>query len=294
MHEHPDRRSNVAIMADSVAQVPTDIARQLDITVIPFIVNIDGRPYYDGAGLVLSELYRRMRLEKIMPTTSAPPPVTYQEAFRARLQAGAQALVCITLSRKLSSGYNNACLAAEQVRDEHRDRVIEILDSKQATLAEGFIAIAAARAAQNGKPVGEVLQAAQATARHVGLAAALETLDYVARGGRIGKAAYLAGSLVKIRPVVRITEEGILSPLNYVRTKTRAMEVMLDYVASQKGGGGRLHLAILEADAPEQAAKLKELALQKLKPYQVFDAELTPVMGVHAGPGVIGLSYYYE
>lgn len=202
--------------------------------------------------------------------------------------------MCITLSRNLSSGYNNACLAAEQVRDEYRDRVIEILDSKQATLAEGFIAIAAARAARDGKPVGEVLQAAQAAARRVGLAAALETLEYVARGGRIGKAAYLAGSLVKIRPVVRITEEGILSPLNNVRTEARAMQVMLDYVASQKESGGRLHLAILEADALEQAAKLKALALQKLKPYQVFDAELTPVMGVHAGPGVIGLNYYYE
>jgi DegV family protein with EDD domain len=294
MHEQPVRTPKVAIMTDSVAQVPADIARQLGITIIPFIVNIDGRPYFDGAGLALSELYRRMRVEKIMPTTSAPPPVTYQEAFRASLQEVAQALVCVTLSRKLSSGYNNACLAAEQVRDEYRDRVIEIMDSKQATLAEGFIAIAAARAAQEGKPVGEVLLAAQAAARHVGLAAALETLEYVARGGRIGKVAYLAGSLVKIRPVVKINKEGIVTPLNNVRTETRAMQVMLDYVASQKGGDGRLYLAILEADAPEQAAKLKELAVQKLKPYEVFDAQLTPVMGVHAGPGVIGLSYYYE
>lgn len=89
MPENPERRSNVAIMADSVAQVPTDIARQLDITVIPFIVTIDGRPYFDRAGLALSDLYRRMRVEKIMPTTSAPSPVTYQEAFRARLEAGA-------------------------------------------------------------------------------------------------------------------------------------------------------------------------------------------------------------
>ena len=261
MPEQPDRTPKVAIMADSVAQVPADIARQLDITIIPFIVNIDGRPYFDGAGLVLSELYRRMRQEKIMPTTSAPPPVTYLEAFRARLQAGAQALVCVTLSKKLSSGYENACLAAEQVRDEYRDRVIEIMDSKQATLAEGFIAIAAARAAQEGKPVDEVLQAAQAAARHVGLAAALETLEYVARGGRNGKVAYLAGSLVKIRPVVRINGEGILSPLNNVRTETRAMQVMLNYVASQKDGDGRLYLAILEADVPEQAAKMKKLAL---------------------------------
>jgi DegV family protein with EDD domain len=294
MPEQPDRTTKVAILADSVAQVPADIVRQLDMTIIPFIVNIDGQPYYDGAGLVLSELYRRMRLEKIMPTTSAPPPAAYQQAFRTRLQAGAQALVCITLSGKLSSGYNNACLAAQQVRDEYRDRVIEILDSKQATLAEGFIAIAAARAAQEGQPVEGVLQVAQAAARHVGLAAALDTLEYVARGGRIGKVAYLAGSLVKIRPVVRINEQGLLSPLNNVRTENRAMQVMLDYVASQKGSGRRLYLAILEADALEQAAKLKALALKILEPYQVFDAELTPVMGAHAGPGVIGLSYYYE
>jgi DegV family protein with EDD domain len=294
MNEESDGKQKVAIVADSVAQVPADIARQLGITVIPFIVNIEGRSYLDGADLELSELYRRMRLEKIVPTTSAPPPAKYQEVFCERLHAGATAVVCVTLSSKLSSGYNNACLAAEQVRDEFRDRAIEIMDSKQATLSEGFIVIAAARAAAQGKPVNEVLQVSQEAARHVGMTAALDTLEYLARGGRIGKVAYLAGSLIKIRPVVRIDEEGMVSPINKVRAENRALQAMVDYVASQKETDKRLHLAVLEADAPGQAARLKGLAIQKLEPDKVFDAELTPVMGVHAGPGVVGLSYYFE
>lgn len=283
----------VAIVTDSVAQVPAEIVRQLAITVLPFTVNINGQPYLDGIDLEPSDLYRRMRLENIMPTTTAPSTGEYQQAFRTCLRAGAQAVLCVALSSRLSTGYSAARQAAEMVRNEFPDRLVEVLDSQLATISQGFVAIAAARAAAAGKPLSEVRRAAKEAKQRVGFAATLETLEYLARGGRIGKAAFMLGNLIKIKPILTI-EDGEVMPVSRVRGENHALQAIVDYVTQRVEGNRLLHLAIMEADAPEQAARLQELALQQLQPTEIFHTEFTPVMGVHTGPGLIGLSYYYE
>jgi DegV family protein with EDD domain len=288
-----DSERNVAIVTDSVAQVPAEVARQLDITVIPFTVSIDGQPYLDGIDLAPKELYRRMRLENIMPTTTAPSLGQYQQAFEACLHAGAQAVLYVALSSKLSGGYSTACQAANIVKEEFPDRIIEVLDSQLATISQGFVAMAAARAAAQGKPLAEVRRAAEEANRRTGFAATLETLEYLARGGRIGKAAFMLGNMIKIKPILTL-EDGLVLPLSRVRGENNALQAIVDYVAQQVKNHRVLHLAIMEADAPEQAARLQELALQKLRPTELFHSEFTPVMGVHTGPGLVGLGYYYE
>ena len=284
---------NVAVVTDSVAQVPAEIARELAITVIPFTIQIEGQPYLDGIDLKPTELYRRMRLENILPTTTTASIGQYQRAFEARLRAGAQAVLCVELSSKLSSGYNAAKQAAEIVRDEFPDCLIVVLDCQQATISQGFIAIAAARAAAAGKPLPEVQQVAEEAKRRVGFAATLETLEYLARGGRIGKAAFMLGNLIKINPILTV-KDGEVTPVSRVRGENHALQAIVDYVARHVERHRKLYLAIMEADAPEQAARLQELALQQLQPEEIFHTEFTPVMGVHAGPGLIGLGYYYE
>lgn len=288
-----DSERNVAIVTDSVAQVPAEVARQLDITVIPFTVSIDGQPYLDGIDLAPKELYRRMRLENIMPTTTAPSLGQYQQAFEACLHAGAQAVLYVALSSKLSGGYSTACQAANIVKEEFPDRIIEVLDSQLATISQGFVAMAAARAAAQGKPLAEVRRAAEEANRRTGFAATLETLEYLARGGRIGKAAFMLGNMITIKPILTL-EDGLVLPLSRVRGENNALQAIVDYVAQQVKNHRVLHLAIMEADAPEQAARLQELALQKLRPTELFHSEFTPVMGVHTGPGLVGLGYYYE
>ena len=288
-----DSERNVAIVTDSVAQVPAEVARQLDITVIPFTVSIDGQPYLDGIDLAPKELYRRMRLENIMPTTTAPSLGQYQQAFEACLHAGAQAVLYVALSSKLSGGYSTACQAANIVKEEFPDRIVEVLDSQLATISQGFVAMAAARAAAQGKPLAEVRRAAEEANRRTGFAATLETLEYLARGGRIGKAAFMLGNMIKIKPILTL-EDGLVLPLSRVRGENNALQAIVDYVAQQVKNHRVLHLAIMEADAPEQAARLQELALQKLRPTELFHSEFTPVMGVHTGPGLVGLGYYYE
>jgi len=284
----------VAVIGDSVAQVPAEVAQQLGITIIPLIVQIEGTPYQDGVDLAPSELYRRMRSENIMPTTTAPSVGKYYETFRDKLEAGAPAILCITLSSKLSMAYGTACQAAELIRGNFPDRQIEVFDTRQAAISQGFITIAAARAAAEGKSMPEVIQAAEDAKKHTGIAATVETLDYLARGGRIGKAAYMAGSLIKIKPILFVDEEGMVAPLSRVRGDNRALQAIVDHVAHQTNGYKTLYLAVMEADAQDQAQQLEELALQVLHPKEIFHSEFTPVMGVHTGPGLVGLGYYFD
>lgn len=293
LKEIPNSEQNVAVVTDSVAQVPAEVARELDISVIPFTVSIDRQPYLDGIDLAPHELYRRMRLENIMPTTAAPSLGQYLQAFEACLRAGAQTVLYVALSSKLSSGYSTACHAAKMVQEEFPDRIVEVMDSQLATISQGFVAMTAARAAKQGKPLAEVKQVAEDAEQRVGLAVMLETLEYLARGGRIGKAAFMLGNLIKINPILSI-KDGEVTPISRARGENHALPAIVEYVAQQAEGNRKLHLAIVDADAPEQAARLEELALQKLQPTQIFHTEFTPVIGVHTGPGVVGLGYYYE
>jgi DegV family protein with EDD domain len=256
-------------------------------------VSIDRQPYLDGIDLAPQELYRRMRIENILPTTTAASLGQYRQAFEAHLSAGAQAVLYVAVSSKLSSGYNTACYAAKMVQEEFPDRIIEVMDSQLVTISQGFMAMAAARAAKQGKSLAEVRRAAEEAKQRVGFAATLETLEYLARGGRIGKADSMLGNLIKIKPIISI-KDGEVTPVSRARGENHALQAIVAYVVRQVDDYRVLHLAIMEADAQEQAARLEELALQQLQPTKIFHTELTPVLGVHTGPGLVGLGYYYE
>jgi DegV family protein with EDD domain len=262
--------------------------------VIAFYVNYGGKTYLAGIDLAPNELYQRMRVDKSLPTTAAPSVGQYMEVFRSILDQGAQEVLLVSLSSKLSSGYNTALMAARQLHDDYPDRSIEIMDSRQATITEGFVAIGAARAAMEGKSLPEVIKAANAAGARSGFAVTVETLEYLARGGRVGRAAYLVGSLIDIKPILIIDKEGVVAPIKNVRSKSHAIHEIVDVVAEKVQGCQNLTLAIMQADAPQDAAVLKDLTLQKLSPSRLFYSEFTPVMGVHTGPGLVGLAYYYE
>lgn len=284
----------VALVTDSVAQVPAKEAGELGISVVPLTVQIEGVPYHDGVDLDLDGLYQRMREEKILPTTIAPSPGEFEQVIEERLRSGAGSVLCITISSRLSSSYNNACLAANLIRENNPESRIEVLDSLNAAAAEGFIVLTAARSAAQGEPIEAVLESARQAGKRTGLVASFETLEYLARGGRIGKAAYMLGSLINIKPIVTLDADGTVAPLGRAPSTERALQTMVNYVAKQVKESRKLSLTILEAEAPEQAARLRELAEQKLHPAEINNSVFTPVMGVHTGPGLIGLVYAYE
>lgn len=283
----------VAVVTDSVAQVPDADAERLGVSVVPFSVHIENEKFLDGVDLPPQFLYQRMREEKIVPTTSAPSPADYLDVFWSLLNQGIQAIIHFCLSSKLSSAYNNACKAAKWACEEFPGRSVEVIDTFLAAIPQGFIVMAAAERALEGDSLSEILHFVKKSIPQCGLAATPGTLEYLARGGRIGKAAFLLGSMVKIKPILTL-EEGVVSPIKVVRTEKRALEAIIDYVAKKIQGHKSFQIAILKADDAERALVLRDLVLKKLNPVKIIQTEFTPVMGVHTGPGLVGLAYFYE
>jgi DegV family protein with EDD domain len=289
-----DYGGNIEIITDSIAQVPSELARELGIHVIPSAIILDGQKYLDGVDLDPEILYQRMRDEKLIVQTTSPTVGQFYQVFQERLQAGAKALLYVGMSSRLSATFSTAEAAANLVLEEYPGRQISLFDSRIATIAQGFIAIQAARLARQGSSPEQVLAYIEKVRQRVGLVATLETLEYLARGGRIGKAAYMLGSLIQICPVVTIDEEGVVVPIARVRGKHEVLEKIVTYTEEQTAGSHNLHIAVMEASAPEAAARLGQLVQERLHPDSLLWTQFTSVMVAHAGPGIVGLAYYYE
>lgn len=288
------RKQPVHVITDSVAQVPDQVARELGITVVPFTVTIQGKSFEDGVDLQPDELYRRMRMEKTIPMTSAPSPGKYLEILEKCIDQGARSILCVVLSSNLSGSYNVVGEVVEMMHEDHPKVTIAILDSKSAAIAEGFIAIKAAEAAMEGKDLAEVVKEAQDTQKHVGIVVSFDSLEYLALGGRIGKAAYLLGSMIDIKPIITLDSEGFVDPVGKAFGNHKAYESIIEWVKETTTDCNHLTLAIMDADAPDRAYELKQLAVERLIPDKIFQTTVTPVMGAHTGPGLVGIGYYYE
>lgn len=287
-------KNKVRVITDSVAQVPKHLAQELGISVVPFVVTINETPYEDGIDIQPDALYKRMRLEKIIPKTSAPSPGRYLQTMENVIQQGARSILFVALSSNLSGSFNSASLVADSIREEHPEVSIELFDSKSAAISEGYIAIRAAKAAREGMDLAGVLRVAQETAKRVGIVVSFDTLEYLALGGRIGKAAYLLGDLIDIKPIITVDSEGFVDPIGKVLGNQKAFEAIIEHVEKKTAGCRRLHMALMDADASDRAEELKRLAVERLKPDELIYTTITPVMGAHTGPGLVGLGYFYE
>lgn len=286
--------TEIVVVTDSVAQIPPEIARQYGIGVIPFSVIINDQSYWDGIDILPVDLYQRMRTENISPKTSHPSIGEYNQYFRKYLDNDAQSLLYLTLSGKLSGAFSTASSAAQQLEAELPKKKIVVFDTKLATIAQGFIVLKAAHAAQEGKNLEHVLQIARTEQPKVGFIAMLETLKYLARGGRIGKAAYLAGSLLDIKPVLTINQEGEVTPIKNLRGDKNYEDKLIDCMLDMIEDKTPTQVAVMHADALNQAEKLKRSVQKHFNIKEVLVTDLTPAMGAHAGPGVLGLAYALE
>lgn len=286
--------SKVAVVTDSVAQIPDKIATSLEIRVVPSIIQIDGDEYLDGVNIDAQSLYQRMRSEELTIRTTSPPLGFFYNEFKLTINRGYDSIVYIGLTSQLSATFSTAEAAAMAFRQEFPRTRIELVDSRTATIAQGFVAIEAAQLARKGASIETILARVRVVRERVGLVAALETLKYLARGGRIGKVAYMMGSLIKIIPIVTINRNGTVAPIGRIRGEHRVLENLVDFVEQVVAGYRTLKLAIMHADASERAAELEQLARERFNLSEILCTDFTPVMGAHAGPGVIGLAYYYE
>lgn len=281
----------VGIVTDSVSCIPPEVVSRLEIEIVPVELVLDGKVYRDGVDITPDEFYVLLEGVKRLPTTSAVSPGSYLQAYRRVAEKGKD-ILCITVTSRLSAMYDSAKTAADMAREVLPDRRIEVLDSGTATTGEGFMVMEAARAAAAGQTMEEVKAAARRIQPRVRVYAMLDTLNYLARGGRVPKAAAWATSLLQVKPILEV-KDGEVHLFERVRTRQRAEEHMLDAVARQRGNGP-LHAAVMHAHAPREAEELRRALASRFQPVELYVTQFTPVMGVHTGPGVLGLAFYWE
>lgn len=276
-------RHAVLVVTDSTADIPEDMARDHGIVVVPLSITFGSESFRDGIDLSPTEFIARLEASPTLPTTSQPPVTAFEEVFRSAIERG-QDVVCVTVSSGLSGTFNAARLAAEAV---DADR-IRIIDSRSASMAVGWVAIAAARAAKSGVSLAEVAQVATEAVSRVRLYAVLQTLDYVHKGGRIGKAQQLVGSALGIKPILTIAD-GILQPLERVRLWKRAVSRMTELITP-----GPTDIMVLHSDNLPDAERVAADLRQAHPNASVGIGFVGATIITYAGPGAIGIAALYE
>jgi len=280
----------VAIVTDSIACLTKEIVAQYGIRIVPLNFYSEGKVYKDWVDITPAEAYELFLKDPESFKTSAASPEDCLKAYREASQQ-TKNILCITISAKLSAVYNVAQGAKEQAKAELPQTFIEVLDSQTATAAEGFIVLAAARAAE-GKGLAEVIKAAEEVRDRVSLIALMDTVRYVYRTGRIPKVAALAGSKLNIRPIFTISS-GVPHFMSAVRNKERGIDRLLK-IMRDKIGLNPVHVAVMHAYALDEAERLKERVSSEFNCAELWITEFSPVMGYACGAGTLGLAFYSE
>ena len=277
----------VKIVTDSTCDLPAEWVRELDITVLPCTISFGLETFREGVDLSTPEFYRRMAQSPLLPTTSRPPFGLYEEVYERLGQKGAS-ILSIHISSQLSGIYRDACAAARQLPYLN----ITVIDSRQLSMGLGWQVVLAAQAAQAGRSLKEIAALVRGIIPRVRAVTVLDTLEYVARGGRIGKAAALVGTLLSVKPVVQVLD-GEVCPVGQVRTKQRALEYMVDYIVSQ---GPFAEMAILHADAEDAAYQVLEILLHRaraagisLQRESILVSTSGAAITTHLGLGAVGI-----
>jgi len=278
----------IAIVTDSALNLPPEIAAQHGVTVVPIYLHWNGRTYRDGVDITPDEVYRRLRANKHLPRTAAPSAGDFLQTY-LRLGHEAEAIVSVHLPTELSGTIGAARLAANLAAAEVPVRVV---NASTAAMGAGFVTLAAARAAARGADLEAVVQAACAVRPKVMVYAIFDTLKYLQRSGRIGRAASLLGAALQIKPIIYLND-NVVDVLSKPRTYSRALRMMLDEMG-QRVDSRPLHVAVMHADAAEDANRLREQVEARFHCIETLTTAFTPVMGVSTGPGLLGVAFYPE
>lgn len=282
--------NKVAIVTDTTACIPKEQVEKYSIEVVPIELIIDGRVYRDGIDISPSEFYALLRQAKKLPTTSGSLPGPYLEAYREASKR-VSSILCITESSRFSGMFNSARIAMEMAKTALNNVAIEVIECATAAAGMGLVALAAARAAASGKSLTEVVEVARGVMQRVSLFATLDTFHYLVKGGRVPKAAALASSLLQIKPVFTVNQ-GDAHTVALPRSTPSAVKRMLKLMGQRVVKGQPLYVAVMHADALNEAIALRNRISSQFDCAELFITEFTPVMGVHTGPGVIGVAFY--
>jgi DegV family protein with EDD domain len=283
---------NVAIVTDSVASIPEALIESLGIRWVPYYIHRGQEVLRDLRTIQRDAFYAWLPAADELPRTANPSPADYLEAYRTLyLEQGAREIVSIHITSKGSGAYQSALIAKEMLLDALPDLRLEVIDTLNVAMCQGWMDIEAARAARAGKSAAEIVDLVKEMIPITRMIQTADTLRYLYLGGRIGKAKQLLGSLLNIKPLIGM-EDGVIVPLGQARSRRAAYEKMVEMVEEAVGKAGNIKIAFLHAAAPDEAEKLKKLFEERLTCVESLIAELSPALGVHTGPGTAGICYF--
>lgn len=271
---------SIRVVTDSNCDLPEKVAQEYGIVVVPLYINVGADSYVDGVDMSREEFYEGLPSFKSHPTTSAPAPGKFVEAYRRLAAEGATDILSIHISVSLSAVTNSARLAAEDA-----DLVpVTILDSGNLTLGTGLLALKAAQAAREGRSLAEIVALLEDQILRTYCFAALDTLEFLRRSGRLTRFQSALGSVLKVKPLLKMHNSNI--DMERVRTRKRAIERVIELTGEL---GALEELALVHTHAPENAEELRRQAPSLFPPgKRILSAEVTPVIGAHIGPGAVG------
>jgi DegV family protein with EDD domain len=279
--------SNIAIVTDSTAYVPSDLVKKYNLTVTPQVLIWGGETFQDGVDIQPDEFYARLKTAKVMPTTSQVSIVTMKTTFEGLIEKGYEVLG-IFISAKLSGTIQSAVQAIDMMGSAGEK--VKIVDSDTTAMAMGFQVLSVARAVEDGANLKDAVALAERARAHTGVYFAVDTLEFLHRGGRIGSAQRFLGTALNMKPVLAVID-GRVEAVERIRTKGKALDRVLELVKEQVTGKMPVRLATLHAAAEAEAQTLLDKASQELNATESIMSTVSPVVGTHAGPGTVGLAY---
>lgn len=285
--------SKVAVMTDSVACIPKELAEEHQIKVVPAAnIMFDGQTYIDGVTISAAEAYQLLRKDPDRFVTSAITPGQLMEVYR-QLSARSQEILFITLASVLSAVFKTANLAADIFKSESSQTTIRVSDSRAVAGTQGLVVLAVAKAVAQGFDLDRVASLVQQVRQKAGGVMMLDTLRYVYRTGRMSKLGARIVSLLNIKPINRLSEEGKIVFVDRVRKREDGYKRLLGLIRDEAGTDA-LHFMITHADAPEMAERFSELLKQNFNCLSVSISDFSPVMGYGAGPGALFIGFHPE
>jgi DegV family protein with EDD domain len=277
--------SKIAIVTDSTAYLPNEFLERYPIYVAPQVLIWGEENFEDGVNILPKEFYTRLKTAKVMPSSSQTTPKYFHKLFGDLLKQDYQ-ILAILISQKLSG----TVASAVQAREFFPEAPIEIVDSYSTAMAMGFQILAVARAAEGGADLKECLALAEATRQHTGVVFAVDTLEFLHRGGRIGGGSRFMGTALNIKPILELID-GRVEAVERVRTRHKSLQRVVELVEERIGGRQPVRLGALHANAEDDAKVILDMARSRIQSTENILAEVSPVVGTHAGPGTVGLAF---
>lgn len=280
--------SRVGIVCDSTCDLEPVWLAAHDVTMVPLKVSIEGETYLDWIEIRPDEFYRRLAAAATLPKTSQPSPAEFAAAYAALAEQGAEEIVSIHLTSPLSGTFESAMMAAADAPVR-----VRVVDTKRVSQATGLVVKAAIEARDSGADGAEVERVALRTSAEARLFFVLDTLDYLVKGGRAGKAQGLAAAVLNIKPILTFNDDGIIEPFKKVKGTHKALQELAAHIAEDAAKNGRMRLAVLHACTDELATELREAIVASGADVEIESVGLVgSVIGTYAGPKAVGCGYY--